>query len=46
MNFTSFGQMIGCNDLNCEKEWFYYKYVAKRKWFSSRECEKNVGGSK
>ena len=49
----SFGQMIGCDKSNFEKEWFHYKCVGlkrgpKRKWFYSREREKrkNVGGSK
>ena len=49
----SFGQMIDCDNSNCEKEWFHYKCVgpkraSKRKWFCSRECEKKriVGGSK
>ena len=48
----SFGQMIGCDNSNCEKAWFPYKCVGlkrapKPKWFSSTECEKkqNVGGS-
>ena len=34
----SFGQMIDCDNSNCEKEWFHYKCVgpkqaSKRKWF-------------
>ena len=46
----SFGQIIGCDNSKCEKEWFHFKCVGlkgapKQKWFRNRECEKkkNVG---
>ena len=49
----SFGQIIGCDKSNCEKECFHFKCVRlkgapKQKWFCNRECEKkkNVGCTK
>ena len=41
----SFGQIIGFDNLNCEKEWFHYKCVGlkqapKQKWFCSREVKR------
>ena len=46
-----FKKMIGCDNSTCEKMCLHYNGVRTRrapmrKWFCSRECEKNVRGSK
>lgn len=46
-NRVSFGEMIGCDNNDCEIEWFHYECVGikeqpKGKWFC-RDCKAKKG---
>ena len=44
-NYISYGNMIKCDNSNCEKKWFHFHCVGlknqpKGKWFCSEQCAK------